>query len=282
MPDRRIDRSDGMTVVHGVDALTPDLGRLYVAVGVFDGLHLGHHYLLRELRRAARRHAARPAVVTFDHHPDEVLAGAAPPLLCDPEERLARLAREGVQVTVVQTFDLALRMTPYEAFVEAIASRVDLAGFLMTPDSAFGYERRGTPATLTVLGGQTGFDVTVVPPLDVAGRPVRSAAIRSAIAAGDLGEAARLLGRPVSLTGAAVRMSAPGGTRLAFELPVATPPVGRYAALVGVEGGPVRLRRTVRIEPDGVVVEPIVAVADGTRLRVRLPDGGMAATLRGS
>ena len=74
-------------------------GPLLVVVGVFDGLHRGHLYLLRELRRAARRLGARPAVLTFDHHPDEILAGAAPPLLCDPDERLARLERAGVAVT---------------------------------------------------------------------------------------------------------------------------------------------------------------------------------------
>jgi len=271
-----------MTVVHGVEALTPDLCRLFVVVGVFDGLHLGHHYLLRELRKAARGHHARPAVVTFDHHPDEILAGAAPPLLCDPEERLARIAGEGVAVTVVQTFDLALRTTPFEEFVEAIASRVDLAGFLMTPDSAFGFQRLGTPETLAALGRTRGFEVAVVPPLDIEGRPVRSAAIRSAIAAGDLGEAGKLLGRPVSLTGAADPDPGTGVTRLRFDLPVAVPPHGRYAVHVGVEGRPAALRRTLRIDATGVALEPPVDAPAGTRLHVRLPVPEMAATIRRS
>ena len=119
---------------------------------MFDGLHLGHEYLLRELARGAPERAAAPAVVTFDHHPEEVLLGAAPPLLCDPDERLARLEAAGVAVTVVQTFDVALRETPFEAFVRRIADRVDLAGFLMTPESAFGYQRAGTPETVAALG----------------------------------------------------------------------------------------------------------------------------------
>ena len=78
-----------MAVVHGIDALEPPLGRLFVVVGVFDGLHLGHAYLLdaaRSTRPPTR--GARPAVITFDHHPDEILTGSAPPLLCDPDERL--------------------------------------------------------------------------------------------------------------------------------------------------------------------------------------------------
>ena len=72
-------------------------------------------------------------MITFDHHPDEVLTGQAPPLLLDPDERLERLAAAGVAVTVVQHFDAALRETPYDAFVGRIRDRVDLRGFLMTP-----------------------------------------------------------------------------------------------------------------------------------------------------
>ena len=77
-----------MTVVHGIDTLEPSLGRLFVVVGVFDGLHLGHAYLLDALCREAAAREARPAVITFDHHPDEILTGNAPPLLCDPDVRL--------------------------------------------------------------------------------------------------------------------------------------------------------------------------------------------------
>ncbi len=183
--------------LHGISALRPEHGPLLVVVGVFDGLHRGHGYLLRELRRAARRLAAVPAVLTFDHHPDEIVAGAAPPLLCDPDERLVRLARAGVAVTIVQHFDDALRRTPYDAFVESIQARTGLAGFLMTPDAAFGHERRGTPTALAALGARDEFVVVVVPPFDLGGRHVRSTEIRTAIATGDLGTA-RGAPRPAS------------------------------------------------------------------------------------
>lgn len=218
-----------MEVVSRVEGLRPELGPAFVVVGVFDGLHLGHHYLLGHLVAEAAARRARPTVITFDHHPDEVLTGHAPPLLLDPAERLERLAAAGVEVTVVQPFDAALRETPYDAFVERIRRRVELRGFLMTPDAAFGYQRQGTPETLAALGRHDGFDVVVVEPFTLDGRSVRSSEIRAAIAAGDLDGAAALLGRPVTLTGA-VRRDGWIGRHIEFDLPIALPPDGAYAA----------------------------------------------------
>jgi riboflavin kinase/FMN adenylyltransferase len=249
-----------LTVVPGVDALEPALGRLFIVIGVFDGIHVGHAYLLDQLRRAARDREARPTVITFDHHPDEILQGTAPPLLSDPDERLDRLAAAGVEVAVVQTFDVALRMTPFDAFVHRIADRVGLAGFLMTPESAFGHDRGGTPETVAALGRELGYEVVVVPPLEIGGRAVRSSDIRAAIAAGDLAAAARLLGHPYAVVGSVAHRSATisgapsahgapaadsarplGATRagagrperragitLTFSMPVAIPPPGTY------------------------------------------------------
>jgi len=222
-----------MHVVEGLARLPADSGRLFVVVGVFDGIHRGHGYLLRRLAVEAARRSARPAVITFDHHPDEILTGSAPPLLVDPEERVARLARAHIAVTVVQHFDRALRETPYDAFVGMIAARAELAGFLMTPDAAFGYQRGGTPETLAALGRAANppFDVAFVPPFVVRGAPVRSSDIRTAIAAGDLHTARRLLGRDHAVVG---DVAADGAdTRVTFPMPVALPPTGDYAVRLG-------------------------------------------------
>jgi FAD synthase len=230
---RVVDPKNRMTVVPGIDALQPELGRLYLAVGVFDGLHRGHLYLLRELRRAAQRAGARPAVITFDAHPEELIEGLAPPLLCDPDERLVRLQAAGVEVTVVQHFDHALRITPYDAFVATIREKVDVAGFVMTPDAAFGYERGGTPETLTALGDREGFAVKVVPSFLSNGEQVRSSEIRRRISVGDLAGARSLLGRDHGFSGTLAAGSASGAAPLEFELPVSLPPTGRYRSIVG-------------------------------------------------
>jgi riboflavin kinase / FMN adenylyltransferase len=257
-----------MEVVSGTASLRPGLGRLFAVVGVFDGLHLGHAYLLRELRRLSEERGARAAVVTFDHHPDEVLKGSAPPLLCDPRERLERLEAAGVEVAVIETFDKALRETPFDAWVRGIAERVDLAGFLMTPESAFGYERGGTPETVAELGLALAYEVVVVPPFALDGEPVRSSAIRAAIAAGDLRRAERLLGRRVSVVGTAAR-ALRAETELGFELPVALPPPGVYEAFVRTGGGGLR-SRNLELVDGRAAITPALPVRTGERLSIEL------------
>lgn len=215
-----------MDVVAGVDRLRAEHGPIFAVIGVFDGLHRGHAYLLEHLVREARAREARAAVITFDHHPDEVLTGTAPPLLIHPDERLARFASMGIEVTVVQHFDDAVRRTTYDDFIATIQAGTELAGLLMTPDAAFGFERRGTPEAVAALGRARGFDLVVVEPFVLDGTSVSSSAIRKAIGAGDLLTAERLLGRPVSLRG-----DARDGV-VTFGWPLAMPPNGAYPCLV--------------------------------------------------
>jgi riboflavin kinase/FMN adenylyltransferase len=266
---------DGALLVQGIERLERGSGPLLVVVGAFDGLHRGHLYLLRQLREAAGRMHARPAVLTFDHHPDEIIRGAAPPVLCDPEERLVRLARAGVAVTIVEHFDAALRSTPYTTFIERIRDRVELAGILMTPDAAFGHERRGTPTALAALGREDGFAVVVVPPFVVDGRQVRSTEVRAEIAAGDLRDAGHLLGRAVAVSGEAARPRT-GEVTVTFTLPVALPPPGRYAVRIEPAWTAGMLARGAVASGRGFVAagrEPLVVLSRGrlpTSDRVRV------------
>jgi riboflavin kinase / FMN adenylyltransferase len=220
-----------MEVVAGVDRLRRDQGPIFAVIGVFDGLHRGHAYLLEHLVHEARIRDARPCVITFDHHPDEVLIGTAPPLLVHPAERVERLASAGVEVTVVQHFDDAVRHIPYDDFVGSIRERTDLAGLLMTPDAAFGYQRAGTPDAVRRLGERDGFELVVVEPFMIDGIAVKSTDIRAAIERGDLATAERLLGRPVGIRG-----EGRDGV-VTFDWPMALPPAGEYR--VRIDGRPV-------------------------------------------
>jgi riboflavin kinase/FMN adenylyltransferase len=238
--------------IRSIAGLNPSHGRLAMAIGVFDGLHRGHAHLLSELARQAGEWGARPAVITFDAHPDQILKGEAPPLLLDPADRLALLGTAGIDVVVVEHFDERLRTTPYDVFVRDIAGRVDLAGFVMTADAAFGFERRGTPQAVASLGNEIGYEVRVVAPLLVDGQPVSSSAVRRLVATGDLAGAARLLGRPHRVVG----MARPDG-RLDFRLPVALPPAGEYEVTLNSSSARLTIgpNGAARIEAD----EPVQA-----------------------
>jgi riboflavin kinase / FMN adenylyltransferase len=260
MPDASV------TVVAGVDRLEAPDGPLFAVLGVFAGIHLGHQYLLRHLLAEARSRDARPSVITFDSHPDEILVGAAPPLLLDPEERIRLLEEAGVEVIVVQHFDAALRMTEYDDFIHRIAARTRLAGVLMTPEAAFGHDRRGTPDAVAALGVADGFDLVVAPPFEIDGRAVRSSDIRSAIAAGDLGRAEELLGRPYSI----VATCRDGGS-LGLGMPVALPPAGEYQVAVADDVAP--RPATLIVEGGGMRLQPSTGLEAGTRCLVAFAGG---------
>jgi riboflavin kinase/FMN adenylyltransferase len=258
-----------VAVVAGVDRLEADHGPLFAVIGVFDGIHLGHQYLLRHLVAEARSRGARPSVITFDSHPDEVIVGAAPPLLLDPRERIRLLEEAGVEVIVVQHFDAALRMTEYDEFLHRITARTRLAGLLMTPDAAFGHDRKGTAQAVAELGERDGFDLVVAPPFQIGGRSVRSSDVRDAIAAGDLRLAAELLGRPYAIVGTTA-----GKGALHCAMPVALPPPGSYRVAFRCDDAPEARPAIldVGVGPTLRVQRP-PSEADGTRIQVAFEDG---------
>jgi hypothetical protein len=133
----------------------------------------------------------------------------------------------------------------------------------MTPDAAFGFERRGTPESVAELGERQGFDVVVVAPFTLDGRPVRSSDIRAAIAAGDLDAARDLLGRDVTVTGTPATDD--DSLRLVFAMPAALPPAGSYRG--SVDGRDVELEIS---ESGAVRVRPVLPVDGDELLRVQL------------
>lgn len=214
-------------VIDDIDHLRPGL-RFVATVGVFDGVHLGHVHVLERLRDLATELDAVPVAITFDPHPQAVITGRAPDLICDPHEKLARMADAGAAVIVVQRFDEAFRAQTAEEFLERLARGRDLAGLVMSSESAFGRDRQGTVDTVRRLAARDGFRLVEVETLEVDGEPVSSSRIRGAVAAGDLGAGERLLGRRYAVTGT-VACDSGGRWTLAPGDPVVLPPVGAYA-----------------------------------------------------
>jgi len=217
-----------------------------VTVGTFDGVHRGHHAVLLEIVKRARVAGRRSVLVTFEPHPLEVVnPQAAPPLLTTSAERREILAQTGLDYAVFLRFDRELAGYSPERFVrEVLIGRCGMKELVIGHDHGFGRARSGDVETLKALGQLHGFLVDVVRPVEVGGHPVSSTHIRRAVAGGDLATAARLLGRPYSVSGRVVPGAGRGRsigipTLNLGEVPVRKllPPDGVYAAWVEWCGG---------------------------------------------
>jgi riboflavin kinase/FMN adenylyltransferase len=174
-----------------------------VTVGSFDGVHLGHQAVLREIDRRARAAGRASVLVTFDPHPLEVVnPEAAPPLLTTGPERLEILALSPLDYVVLLRFDRHLAGLTPEGFVrEVLLERCAVRELVIGHDHGFGRGRSGDVETLRRLGAVHGFEVDVVDPVDFAGQHVSSSRIRRAVAGGDLALAGAMLGRPYGVVG---------------------------------------------------------------------------------
>lgn len=178
-----------------------------VALGNFDGVHLGH----RELVRRARAHAARlggPAVVfTFEPHPTRVLAPRlAPPLIMPLAQRLEALEALGVDAVVLEPFTAALARMSAQAFVtEVLAGAMRVRAAVVGYNFTFGHKRSGNPALLTQLGQTHGFEVDVVPEVTVDGMACSSTKVRELLLEGNVRGATMVLGKPFCLQGVVVK-----------------------------------------------------------------------------
>ncbi len=241
-----------MRLIEGLDALQKlDLAALYgeapashsvVAIGVFDGVHLGHQRLLHQLLEMSSVLQGLPTVVTFANHPDQVLHGKAPPPLVSVPHRLRLLRRAGVARLVLLQFEPRLQnMTPRAFAEDILAKSLRTRGLLLGYDSALGKDRAGTPAVFRELGGELGFEVRTGAPFEVDGQAISSTAIRDAIQLGDLALAHRFLGRFPSVIGTVIAGDAIG-RQLGFPTAnlqpeaCALPPRGVYAVEAIVDG----------------------------------------------
>lgn len=209
-----------------VDDLPDDL-RFVATVGVFDGVHLGHLHVLGALSRLAAGCGAVAVAVTFEPHPQAVVTGRTPDLICDPDEKLARMGDAGADLVVVQRFDEPFRAQTAEEFLERLGRGRDLAGLVMSPESAFGRDRQGTIDTVRRLAARDGWQLVEVDTLEVDGARVSSGRVRELVSAGDLHGAERLLGRRYAITGA-VTPREDGWWAVQPGAPFAMLPTGTY------------------------------------------------------
>jgi len=241
-----------MKVIAAAADLQPGPRPVCAAIGVFDGVHLGHQHVLRHTMADAARHDAVSVVVTFDRHPNAIVAPAhVPPLIYPLDKKLEVIASFGVEAAYVIRFDKAFSQIPGEPFVRGLARDFQQLRSLCVGDGfMFGAGRSGNVALLQKLGGELGFTLHALRDVALDGQSVSSTRIRDAVRAGDFALAARMLGRPYALRGT-VMQGEHLGRKLGFptaNLEVSgllAPPPGVYVAEAQI--GTARHRAAVNI-----------------------------------
>jgi riboflavin kinase/FMN adenylyltransferase len=245
-----------MKIIHAASELNPAGRKVCLAIGFFDGVHLGHQQIIRQTISDSCQHEAIALVLTFDRHPNAVVAPArVPPLIQTLPQKLRAIESLGADTLLLIHFDEAFSVQPGEAFVRALARDLGrLQSLCVGANFGFGHKRSGNVALLRHLGEEIGFSVHGLGAVSLAGKPVSSTRIREAIAAGDLYRAGQMLGRAYSLAGRVVHGDGLG-RKLGFPTAnmdvtgLVLPPQGVYAAHVAVNGNTHRAVLNIGFRP---------------------------------
>jgi riboflavin kinase/FMN adenylyltransferase len=191
----------------GVEAVPSSWGRCVVTIGVFDGVHQGHQRIIGRAVELATERGVPSVVLTFDPHPIEIIRpGSHPPLLTGPRHKAELLEALGVDVMCVLPFTPEFRRLTAEEFVhEVLVERLHVSGVVIGQNFRYGAEGAGDVGTLTASGRRFGFTVEGLTLEGSADTTYSSTYIRSLVDAGDVEEAARVLGREHQVEGLVVR-----------------------------------------------------------------------------
>lgn len=226
-----------MQTLHSPDQFRSGGRKVSVAIGTFDGVHLGHQQVIRQAVADARQHEGLAVVVTFDRHPNSIVApDRVPPQIYSPPQKLRALAALGADATLVIPFTREFSARPAEDFIRTlIAQLAPVQSVCVGSSFVFGRKRSGDVALLQRLGAELNFVVHGLAAVSLDGEMVSSTRIREALRAGEINRASQMLGREYALAGMVVRGDAMG-RQLGFPTAnldprgLLVPPSGVYAA----------------------------------------------------
>jgi riboflavin kinase/FMN adenylyltransferase len=238
-----------------------------MTIGVFDGVHRGHQALISQVVERARALQGQSIVLTFYPHPRAVLRPGKPVYeLTSQDEKLALIAALGADVVTTVTFTRELSLLTAAQFIDLLLQHVHLRELWVGPDFALGHNREGTVERLSQLGTEHHFAVDVVEPVDSAGERVSSSRIRDLVTAGDVEQAATLLGRYPHIEGVVVTGVRRGQTlgfptaNLALTAAYLLPADGIYAVFAELDGARLPAVASIGVRPTFGINDRLVEV----------------------
>jgi riboflavin kinase / FMN adenylyltransferase len=256
-----------MRVIHSPTELQPGPKKVCLAIGFFDGVHLGHQQIIRQTVADAELHEALAVVVTFDRHPNTVVApDRVPPLIYSLSQKLRAIASTGADTTLLLHFDEKFSRQTGEEFVRRLVREFShLTSICVGSNFAFGHRRSGNVDLLKRLGAEFKFTVHGLAAVSLDGEAVSSTRIREMIRAGQLDLASQMLGRPYALCGSVIKGDGLG-RKLGFPTAnldvsgMAIPPNGVYAVHAHEGGRTHRAVANIGVRPTIHSAAPVLHV----------------------
>jgi len=245
-----------MQTLHSANEFRSGGRKVSVAIGMFDGVHLGHQQLIRQALSDAEQHEGIAVVVTFDRHPNTIVApDRVPPLIYSQPQKLRAIASLGVDSTIVIPFTREFSVQPADEFIRALTSKLAPVYSICVGSSfVFGHRRSGNVALLQQLGRELNFIVRGIAAVSLDNESVSSTRIRDTVRAGELDRASQMLGRAYALSSVVVRGDELG-KKLGFPTAnldvsgLVVPPGGVYAAHAYVNGTRHRAAVNIGVRP---------------------------------
>ncbi len=256
-----------MKLIHATTELAAGGRKVCLAIGVFDGVHLGHQQIIRQTITDARQHDAVALVLTFDRHPSTIVApDRVPPLIYSPSQKIRAIESLGADALLVIRFDKMFSQQTGEEFIRSLARDVGkIQSICVGADFVFGRKRSGNVALLKNLGGELGFAVHGLAAVALDNQTVSSTRIREMIRVGDFDAASQMLGRPYGIAGRVVE-----GDRLGRQLGFPTanldvtglvlPPNGVYSGCAKLAGQLYHVALNIGLRPTVASATPQLRV----------------------
>jgi len=256
-----------MKVINAANELKAEGKKVCLAIGFFDGVHLGHQQIIRQTIADARQHEAIAVVLTFDKHPNAIVApDKAPPLIYSLSQKLRAIESLGTDALLLVQFDKKFSGQTGEEFIRNLARGFGkIHSICVGANFVFGYKRSGNVVLLNKLGSEIGFQVHGLSAVSLDGQVVSSTRIRETIRAGDFDAANQMLGRTYAISGRVVE-----GDRLGRKLGFPTanldaanlilPPNGVYSGCTKLNGQFYRVALNIGLRPTVASAKPQLRV----------------------